>query len=88
MNTNFYTQTIGGQKADVYRICQVYNITNPCIQHALKKLLRCGRSHKSEEQDIQDAIDTLLRWQEMQEENALQEMSVNQAARDKLARCQ
>ena len=47
-----YAATIGGVKADPYRILLAYNITHPAQQHALKKLLRAGRSHKPLAQDI------------------------------------
>lgn len=73
---NFYTHTIGGQKADFYRICLTYGITDPALAHALKKLLRAGRSHKSLEQDVQDCIDTLRRWQDIQREDAPQGIAI------------
>lgn len=54
---------------DVYRVCKLFNVTDPCIQHAVKKLLCAGqRGVKSESQDVQEAIDTLVRYQEMQSE--------------------
>lgn len=64
---NFYARiTVNGVRVDYYKIVELYHLTDPCICHALKKLLRAGRSHKSLPQDIQDAIDSLLRWQEME----------------------
>lgn len=47
-----------------------FNVTDPCIQHALKKLLVAGGrgAGKDINRDIQEAIDTLVRWQEMQTE--------------------
>lgn len=63
---NFYDRfKINGEMVDFYRICILYEITDPCLQHALKKLLRAGRSHKDIHTDIQNAIDTLTRWQEL-----------------------
>lgn len=54
---------------DVYRVCSLFGVTDPCIQHAVKKLLCAGqRGSKSEGQDVQEAIDTLVRYQEMQSE--------------------
>jgi hypothetical protein len=48
----------------------LYGVTDPCIQHAIKKLLVAGdRGHKDIEHDVQDAIDTLTRWQEMRGED-------------------
>ena len=55
---------------DVYRIIELFNITDPCLQHALKKLLVAGgRGHKDINRDIQDVIDSCQRWQEMREED-------------------
>lgn len=65
-----YGITIGGKKADPYRILLAYNITHPAQQHAIKKLLRAGRSHKPLATDISEVIETLQRWQEMIKEDA------------------
>ena len=55
---------------DVYRVLDLFGVTDPCIQHAAKKLLATGlRGHKNAERDIQDAIDTLERWKEMRAED-------------------
>lgn len=65
-----YFKHWGNKKLDIYRIIDLWNITDPCIQHALKKLICTGgRGHKSVEEDIQNVIDTLERWKEMQEED-------------------
>lgn len=56
---------------DVYRVLQLFGVTDACIQHAIKKLLCAGqRGAKTQDQDIQEAIDTLHRYQEMQKEDA------------------
>ena len=56
-----------GAKIDPYIICDAY-ATNPskgsAWHHAVKKLLRAGDGHKPLNQDIQEVIDTLKRWQE------------------------
>lgn len=67
-----YSVTIGGQKADPYRILQAYGITSPAQGHAIKKLLRAGRSHKTLEEDISEVILTLERWKEMLREDGAQ----------------
>jgi hypothetical protein len=56
---------------DVYRVIDLFNVTDPCIQHAVKKLLVAGGrgAGKDINKDVQESIDTLVRWQEMQEEN-------------------
>jgi len=57
------------QKVDVYRVLELFQVINPCLQHAIKKLLVAGgRGAKDISQDVQEAIDTLVRWQEMQHE--------------------
>lgn len=57
---------------DVYRICQLFNVTDPCIQHALKKLLVAGGRGAGKDigKDIQESIDSLTRWQEMRKEES------------------
>lgn len=63
------------QSIDVYRILELYNVTDPCVQHAVKKLLCAGnRGAKTEEQDIIEARDTLNRKLEMIEENTKQNL--------------
>jgi hypothetical protein len=58
---------------DVYRVLQLFRVTDPCLQHAVKKLLVTGgRGHKDAAKDaakdVQDAIDSLRRWQDMRNE--------------------
>lgn len=54
---------------DIYRVLDLWQVTDPCFQHAIKKLLVAGnRGYKDQKKDVKEAIDTLLRWQEMQEE--------------------
>lgn len=60
-----YRFMFGGVRMDPYRIFSVYGIAHPAQQHAIKKLLRAGRSVKTLDQDIDEAIDTLNRWKEM-----------------------
>jgi len=56
---------------DVYRVLVLFNVTDPALQHAIKKLLVAGGrgAGKDIHQDIQEAIDSLNRWQDMQTEN-------------------
>ena len=55
-----------GRKLDPYTICDAYDSkhTGSAWHHAVKKLLRVGNGHKPLNQDIQEVIDTLTRWQE------------------------
>lgn len=55
---------------DVYRVLVLFGVTNPCLQHAIKKLLCAGqRGAKDQKQDVQEAIASLLRYLEMQTED-------------------
>ena len=55
---------------DVYRVLVLFGVTNPCLQHAIKKLLCAGqRGVKDQKQDVQEAIVSLLRYLEMQTED-------------------
>jgi hypothetical protein len=69
----YYRFSFGGVKLDPYRIMQVYGITNPAQQHALKKLLRAGNSVKPLIQDIDEVILSLNRWKEMLNEEVQNE---------------
>jgi hypothetical protein len=63
---------------DVYRVLELFNVTDPCIQHAVKKLLCAGnRGAKDEERDVNEAIDTLGRYQDMKVEEELHEDATN-----------
>ena len=56
---------------DVYRVLDLFAVEHPCIQHAVKKLLCAGqRGSKSRDKDIQEAIDSLQRFQEMRIEDS------------------
>ena len=57
------------EKIDVYTILSLYEVTDPCIQHAVKKLLCTGkRGHKDFLKDVQDSIDSLVRCIELNKE--------------------
>jgi hypothetical protein len=57
---------------DVYRVLELFEVTDPCIQHAVKKLLCAGnRGAKDKEQDVEEAIDTLGRYLDMRVEEEL-----------------
>lgn len=56
---------------DVYRVIELFGVVDPCLAHALKKLLVTGGrdGNKSKEQDVRDVIASCNRWLEMQAEN-------------------
>jgi len=59
-------------EVDVYRVLALFGVTDPCLQHAVKKLLVAGGRGAGKDigRDVQEAIDTLARWQEMRAEEA------------------
>lgn len=59
------------QVIDIYRFFELFEVTNPCLQHAIKKLVVPGLRNggKSSDEDVQEAIDSLERWQEMRYED-------------------
>lgn len=71
-NYKYYNYKYKHIKIDPYRIMFEYKITHPAHQHALKKLLRCGKSVKEQKQDIKEVIDSLTRWLEMIEEDEVE----------------
>lgn len=64
-----YKQTFKGIKLDPYRVLDVYGITHPAQQHAIKKLLRAGKSVKTQRQDVEEVILSLQRWLQMMAED-------------------
>jgi hypothetical protein len=73
MKHSHYKKTVAGlQFVDVYRVLALFGVTDPCLQHAVKKLLVAGgRGSKDISQDVQEAIDTMQRWQEMRTEDGM-----------------
>lgn len=61
---NKYARVIKGVEIDFYDIARAFEITDPAIQHALKKLIRYGCGEKSLFKDVEEAIYSLERWQE------------------------
>lgn len=68
---NHYFKNVAHLEAlDVYRVLQLFGVTDPCLQHAIKKLLCAGvRGVKDQSKDIQEAIDALNRSLEMRRED-------------------
>ena len=62
-----YTKSIHGVSVDVYDVLMAWGVTNPALQHLIKKALQCGqRGHKDKQQDLQDIIDSAIRAQELE----------------------
>ena len=68
---NHYFRPIppGVTAIDLYRFAEMFEITHNQLFHAFKKIVAAGkRGSKTIEQDVQEAIDSLQRWQEMRRE--------------------
>lgn len=68
---NHYFRPIppGVTAIDLYRFAEMFEITDSSMFHAVKKIVAAGkRGSKTVEQDVQEAIDSLQRWQEMRRE--------------------
>ncbi len=71
-NHYFKPVPAGVTHVDVYRVLSMFNVTDPCLQHAIKKLLVAGGrgAGKNIEVDVKEAIDSLKRKLEMIDEDA------------------
>ena len=70
---NHYFKPVAGlETVDVYRMLELFGVTDQALGHAIKKLLVAGGrgAGKDIRQDVAEAIDTLQRWQEMRAEDA------------------
>jgi hypothetical protein len=57
-------------RVDIYRVLELFGVTDQALGHAIKKLLVNGGrgAGKDSRQDVQEAVDTLKRWLEMEAE--------------------
>lgn len=63
---NHYFRDCPYDKIDVYRIIDIFEITDPAAQHILKKCIATGkRGHKDEKRDWQDILDSAQRRLDM-----------------------
>jgi len=66
---NKYVRKCKGVEIDVYDVLLAFKVTNPALQHLIKKALCVGiRGHKSEEQDLKDILDSAERAVEIGKE--------------------
>lgn len=58
-HSHYFKSVEGLKDIDVYRVLQLFNVTDPCLQHTVKKLLVAGGrgGGKDITRDIQEAID-------------------------------
>lgn len=64
---NKYNRQCKGVTIDVYDVLLAFNVTNPALQHLVKKALCTGlRGHKDKSQDLQDILDSAKRALELE----------------------
>jgi hypothetical protein len=58
------------ESIDIYRVLDLWGVTDQCLGHAIKKLMAAGqRGAKDVDKDVKEAGDSLQRWKAMQAEN-------------------
>lgn len=68
---HYFKPVAGFSEVDVYRLFRMFNVTDQAIGHAIKKLLVAGGRGvgKDINRDVDEAIDTLNRWKELELED-------------------
>ena len=63
---HYFKDVSGVDAIDLYHVARLYDINDPALFHAFKKIACAGkRGSKDQAQDVQEAIDALKRWQEL-----------------------
>ena len=58
----YMREIVPGVWVDVYDVLQAWNVTNPALQHLIKKALQPGhRGHKTLEEDLNDIVSSAKR---------------------------
>jgi len=72
VKSSVYHKRVPTSTVDVYRVLRAFEVTDPCVAHAVKKLLVTGKrlGGKSARQDIEEAVWSLQRKLEMDDEDA------------------
>lgn len=69
MSENKYNRSCKGIKIDVYDVLQAFDVTNPALQHLIKKALCAGlRGHKDRKQDLNEILESAKRAIELEKE--------------------
>lgn len=68
-SSKYHREIKPGVFVDVYDVLAAWNVTNPALQHLIKKALQPGaRGHKTTEQDMQDIVDSAIRAKQLETE--------------------
>lgn len=70
-HSHYYKDVSKLKHLDVYRVLELFNVADPCLQHAIKKLLVAGErgAGKNINRDVAEAIDSLNRFMQMRAED-------------------
>ncbi len=70
-HAHYFREVSGLREIDIYRLLELFDVTDQALGHAIKKLMAPGKrgAGKTTEKDVQEAIDTLERWLEMRRED-------------------
>ncbi len=62
-----YNRPCKGVTIDVYDVLQAFEVTNPALQHLIKKALCAGlRGHKDRQQDLNEILESAKRAIELE----------------------
>ena len=65
-HSHYFKDVAHLKQVDVYRVLDLFAVTSPSIQHAVKKLLCAGsRGAKDYEKDLREAVDSIHRALQM-----------------------
>lgn len=68
-STNKYARQCKGVTIDVYDVINAWGVTNPALQHLIKKALQAGqRGHKDRDEDLHDILASAQRAIELEEQ--------------------
>lgn len=68
---NKYNRVIRGETIDIYDILSAYQVTNPALQHLVKKALCAGlRGHKDRRTDMEEILASAKRALELEDPDA------------------
>lgn len=72
-HNHYYKDVRHLEYVDVYRVLKLFGVSDPCVQHAVKKLLCAGgRGAKDTIKDYSEAVDSINRAMEMADEDCAQ----------------
>ena len=63
---HYFKDVLNIAEIDVYAVLKLFDVTDPCLQHIVKKALCAGkRGHKDMMEDLQNIVDTAIRAVEL-----------------------